>query len=107
MSPHSMAHEVLPQGRCKPVFLNMQGNRIKSNQQNNIMVNFSNDDIILDSQIKTHDGWVARVNFLQETTEERTQSATANLKKNINSLHVKLSHSTKSITHATAKAMDI
>ena len=49
----------------------------------------------------------ARVKFLWETTEERAQSANALHKKNISDLHIKLSHPSISITHATAKAMGI
>ena len=47
-------------------------------------------DIILDCQVKTCDGWVAGVKFLQETGDERAQSVTAPCKKNIN--NVELSH---------------
>ena len=62
--------------------------------------------MILDSQ-KTHDGWVARVKFLWEWTEERAQSITALSKKNINAIYVELGHPSKSITHAITKAMGI
>ena len=54
MGPHSTAHEVLSQGRCKPVFTDWQthsGNRISSDHHNNIVLNTSNGSIILDSQI--------------------------------------------------------
>ena len=54
-----------------------------------------------------HDGWVAVVEFLWESSQERAQSATALDKKNINDLHLKISHPSESITHATAKAMGI
>ena len=54
-------------------------------------------------QIKTHDSWVARVEFLKETDDERAQLATAPYKKNINDLHAE----PKSITCATAKAMGV
>ena len=64
-------------------------------------------NVILDYQIKTHDGWVARVEFLWETPEKRAQSATALHNKNINDLHFELSHPPKSITCATATAMGI
>ena len=63
MGPYFMACEILPQGRCKPVFLTcnlLQGNKISSEQWNNIMVNSSYGNIILDCWIKTCDGWVAR-----------------------------------------------
>ena len=54
----------------------LQG-KISSHHQNNIMVNSSKGNIILDHGIKTHDGGAARVDFLWETDEERAQSATA------------------------------
>ena len=94
MGPYSMACEVLPQGRCKHVFPHMQtqGKKISSDHQNNIIVKYTDSDIILDCQIKTHDDWVATVEFLQETGDKKVQSATAPCKKNINDLHVELSH---------------
>ena len=68
------------------------------------MIKSSKGTIILDCQIKTHDGWVARVKFLHETVEERVQAVTTPHNKNILDLHVKLSHPSKFITHATTKA---
>ena len=41
-----------------------QGNKISSDQLNNIVINTPSGNIILDHRIKTHDGWVARVDFL-------------------------------------------
>ena len=64
-------------------------------------------NIILDCQIKTHDGWVARVKFLQETNNKSAQSAAATCKKDINDLHVELQHPSKTITHATTEAVGI
>ena len=55
----------------------LQGKKISSDHQNNIVVSLTNGNIILDCQIKTHDGWVARVEFLQKTSDKRAQSATA------------------------------
>ena len=63
--------------------------------------------VILDCQIKTHDGWVAGVKFLSETGEKRAQSTTSFCKKTIDELNIKLSHPTKSSTHATTKDMGI
>ena len=103
MGPYSTACEVLPQGRWKL----SQGNKISSNYQNNIVVKSSKGDIILDIWIKTHDGWVAGVNFLCETDEERVQSTTASCKKNINDLHIELGHPSKSVTCTTTKDMGI
>ena len=61
MGTHSLACEVLHQGRSKPVFVDMQilaGKQEKSDHKNNIVVQSSNGNIILDHQIKTHDGWL-------------------------------------------------
>ena len=84
-----------------------QGNQRSSDHQNHIVVSSTNGKIILDCQVKTHNGWVARVEFLQETSDKRAQSATAPQNKNINNLHIELGHHSKSITHATAKALGI
>ena len=53
----------------------LQENSIASDHQNNIVVNTSNDNIILDYHIKTHD-WVARVDFLCKVHNERAVCAT-------------------------------
>ena len=42
----------------------LQGNEISSDKTNNIIINTPNDNIVLDHQIKAHDGWVAGVDFL-------------------------------------------
>ena len=83
-----------------------QGNKVKSNHKNNIVVQYFKGNIILDFQIKTHDGWVARVKFLQETCRVKAQLANAFTTKDINNLHAMLGHLSKVITHATAKSMD-
>ena len=85
----------------------LQENKLSSNHQINIVVKSSKGHIILDCQIKTHDGWVALVKFLHETGEERVQSATAPCKKNINDLHIELGHPSELIIHATVKDMGI
>ena len=46
--------------RCKL----SQENKISSNHQNNIVVNTTYGNIILDRQVKTCDGWIITVNFL-------------------------------------------
>ena len=84
-----------------------KGNMISSNHCNNIVVNTTYVDIILDGQIKTHNGFVTGVDFLHETTNERAQSATASCKKNINDLHFELGHPSETIMCATAKALGI
>ena len=71
------------------------------------MVNTLTGNIILDCRIKTHDGWVAGVNFLRDSNNERAVSVTALHKKNINDLHIELGHPSKTITHITAKALGI
>ena len=85
----------------------LKGKKIKSDHQINIMVKSSNGDIIFDCTSKTHDGWVARIDFLCESSQERAQSATALYRKNINDLHVELDDPSKAITHATTKAINI
>ena len=85
----------------------LQGKKISSDHQNNIVVKTMDGDIILDCQIKTHDNWVAGVKFLHVISDEKGQSAAAHCKKNIKGLHIDLCHPSKSITLATAKAMGI
>ena len=109
MGSHSTTHEVLPKGRpdlfsftCKL----LQENRI-SCDHNNIGLNTMCDDIILDHQIKAHDGRVMGVKFLCKSNNERAQSATAPSKKNIINLYDELRHPSKMITQATATALSI
>ena len=85
----------------------LQGHRISSDHCNNIVVNTTCGNTILDHHIKTHDGWVTRVEFLHEFNNERKQSATAPPKKNINYLHIELKHTSKTITCATTEALNI
>ena len=85
----------------------LQRNKISRDHGNIIVFKSSKGNVILDGQIKTHDGWVSGFKVLLEKAEERAQSATAFSKKNINDLHIKLIHPSKSITHATAKAISI
>ena len=85
----------------------LQGNKILSYYLINIVINTPNGNIILDRQIKTRDGWVARVNFMQASYNEKAVSATAIPKKNINYLHVQLGHLSEVITQSTAKAFGI
>ena len=85
----------------------LQGNRIASDHHNNIVVNTLNGDIILDCQIKSHDGRVTRDDFLCKANNEKTVSATTLLKKNVNDQHVELVHPSKTITHAMAKDLGI
>ena len=71
------------------------------------MVKSSNGSIILNWWIKTHDGWIAGVEFLQETSQDKAQSSTAFHKKNINDFHIELGHPSKIITHATTEAIGV
>ena len=50
---------------------------------------------------------VIGVKFLWEMQDKRVQSASASCKKNINDLHLELRHPSKSITHATTKALGV
>ena len=54
-----------------------KGNMISIDHQNNIMVSTTCGNIILDCRIKTCKGQVTRVKFLQQTKDQRAQSATA------------------------------
>ena len=85
----------------------LQRKTISSNYQNNIVVKSMDGNIIPYWQIKTCDHCISRVEFLQETSDERAQSAIASLKKNINNLHIELGHSSESITHTITKALSI
>ena len=85
----------------------LQGNEISSYNQNNIMVNTPTGDIILDCQIKTCNSWVAGVDFLRDSNNERAVSAKALPKRNINDLQVESGHPYETITHSTAKALSI
>ena len=71
------------------------------------MVNTPTGNIILDCQIKTHDGWVTGVNFLCKANNAKAVSATTLPKKNVNDLHVELGHPSETITQATTKALGI
>ena len=102
-----MACEVLPQGRCKSVFPDIQTLAGKEDHQINIVVKSTDGDIILDHQINTCNGWVAGVKFLYKTVNERAQSATSPYKKNTYDHNFELGHPSKSIPHATTKAMGI
>ena len=108
MGPHSMAHKVLPQGRCKPISLTcklLQGNKI--DHKNNIGVESSNGNIMLDCCIKAQNGSAAGVKFLCETSQVMAQSTTAHKQKNINDLHIEFGHPSEVIIHATVKSMGI
>ena len=84
-----------------------QGNKIASDQQNNILVNTPTRDIILDCRIKTRDGWINRVDFLCEAIDKRAVPVFALPKKNVDNLHVELGHPSETITQATTKALGI
>ena len=79
------------------------GNKISSDDANNIVMITPIGDIVLDCQINTHDDWVAGVNFLQNTIHKKAVTATALIKQDINGLHVELGHPSEAITRSTAK----
>ena len=85
----------------------LQGNKIANDEQNNIMINTPTGDIILNRQIKTHDGWITGDNFLHEANNERAASVSTLPKRNINNLHIELGHPSETITQAAAKALGI
>ena len=67
-----------------------QGNKIVSDHQNNFVVNTLTGNIILDCQSKTHNGWVAGVDFLCKANNERAIFNITLPKKNINDFHIEL-----------------
>ena len=105
-----MAHEVLIKTDVNLYSLMckfLQGNKMKSDHNDKIMVHSRDSNIILDCCIKIHDSWIARVEFLQETGKERAQLAINFNRKDINDLHAELGHLFKAITHTTTKSMCI
>ena len=108
-------HTLLPVTLCIKAGANLfsltckflKGNKIKSDHKNKIVVHTSEGNLILDCCIKTHDCWIAGVEFLQETGQEMVQLTNALPPKNVNSIHAKLGHSSKVIVHTTAKSMGI
>ena len=85
----------------------LQGNKMSSNHFNNIVINTPSGDIMLDCWIKTRNGWVTGVDFLQSSIDERAVSARALPKKEINDLHVELGHPSEAILRSTAKGIGI
>ena len=69
------------------------------------MIQFTGCNIILDHQIKAFNGWVAEVDFLQQSGLERAWLAKSLIQKDINVLHAELGNPSEVITHATARAM--
>ena len=57
-----------------------QGHKITSNDANNIVVITPIGNIILDCQIKTHDSWVAGVDFIRNAIDKNAVTATALIK---------------------------
>ena len=84
-----------------------RGNKISSDEANNIVVSTSIGNTVLDCRIKTHDGWVAGVDFLQNVINKKALSATDLIKRDINDLHVELGHPSEAIKRSTAKNFNI
>ena len=59
----------------------LQWNKMKRNYKNNITLQSSEGNIILDCHIEAHDSWLAIVDFFHETGHERAQSAMPSTKK--------------------------
>ena len=85
----------------------LQGDKISSYKFNNIIINTPNGNIIFDCWIKTCNGWVAGVDFLWASIDNRALSATALPKQNVNNLHIELGHPSEAITISIAKALGI
>ena len=87
---------------------------MSSDNMKNIVLDTSDDWIVLDQRIKTKDGWVAGVGFIHEVFCEKAHVINENgapmkfQKKNyINELHMELGHTLKAITRATENAMNL
>ena len=90
-----MAHKALHQGRCKPVFPDMQnltGGKTEKQPQEKYFGAIFKRQYGLRLSFKTGDSQVARVKFLWETGNKRAQWANAFTKKDINDLHAHLGH---------------
>ena len=85
----------------------LQGNKISSDDSNNIVVITPIGDIVLDRRIKTCDGWVAGVNFFRISINKKAVTAAALIKQNIKNLHVELGHLSEAITRSTAQYFGI
>ena len=81
----------------------LQGRTLSNDHQNNIMVNSTHGNIIVNCWIKTYDGWEARVNFLGKQWWEGTISYSP-LQEKYQQPPYWTQHPSQSITHATAKA---
>ena len=86
----------------------LQGSKILSDCKNNIITQSTGGNIILACRLKTHNGWIASVKFLQETGHERSHLTKSLIqKKDINILDAELGHPSKVITYATGRAMKL
>ena len=66
--------------------------------------------MMLYHQIKIHDGWVAKVEFLHEISPEQAHLAKSTIQpkqKDINILHADLGYPLQVITHATGRAIGL
>ena len=102
----SMKYCIKAGGSLYPIICKLsQGSNILSDCKSNIVIQSESGNIIIDCQIKTCDGWLAEVEFLQDIGPERAQLAMSSVQRNI--MHVKLCHPSKVITLATGRAMDL
>ena len=99
-----MDHEVLHQRMCEVI---LQWRKFVSDCKNNIAIQSTEGDIILDNQIKTHDSWVAKVEFLQGIGLKRAQEAMSLIQKDINIVHADIGNPSEVITHDTGRAMGL
>ena len=86
-------------------------NRVNFKQQKKqIFVQNTTGNIVFDHQIKTLDGWVAGIKFLQETDLERAQmvkSSSQPQHKDIIILHAELGHPSKATTEVISRTMGL
>ena len=81
----------------------LKESKIKSDHKKNTVIQSYDGNIVLDYQIRTHNGWVARFKFLHETGHERDQLAWSSIKMDTDFLQTKLGHPSELCTHATGR----
>ena len=87
----------------------LQCSKILSRHEDNMTIQTTSGDIILDWKIKNHGGWVVIVKLLWEKNSEKAHVAKSfpqQQKKGSNFLHAEVSHPLEVITRATKELWD-
>ena len=105
--------EVLLQSWSEPSFAYIQalvGELESSDCINIIVIQLMSGNIVLDHQIKTHDSWVARVEFLHETSPELSQLAKSMVQPqwmDVNILYAEPVHPLEVTTQSTGRGVEL